>query len=195
MCWPQRDETNETVANLILTTRSGVGELTDADLVARAADNESAFAALYERHARTVARVAYRLLGSDGDVDDIVQETFLDARSDLHRLEDAHALRSWLITIAVRRVHRLLRKRRRRAFLSACFAELSAKISDPRDRQPADELYEALADLPVEIRVPWTLARVEELTLPEVAAACEVSLATIKRRIALADERLQRRLA
>ena len=43
--------------------------------------------------------------------------------------------------------------------------------------------------------MPWTLARVEELTLPEVAAACEVSLATIKRRIALADERLQRRLA
>ena len=169
--------------------------LPDAVLVAEARDDEQAFAALYERHASTIARVVYRILGSDADVDDVVQETFIDARAILHRLQDARALRAWLITIAVRRVHRLLRKRRRRAFLFSCFAQFSAKVSDPRDAQRVDDLYDALADLPPELRVPWTLARIEELTLSEVAAACEVSLATVKRRLAAADERIERRLA
>jgi len=153
-----------------------------------------AFAALYERHARVVASVVYRLLGSDADVDDVVQETFLDAAAELGRIKNSEAVRSWLITVAVRRVHRLLRKRRRRAFLFSCFAELSARASDPRDRQVVDDLYEALDDLSPDLRVPWTLARIEELTLPEVARACEVSLATVKRRIALAEERLEKRL-
>jgi len=33
------------------------------------------------------------------------------------------------------------------------------------------------------------------MNLPEAAAACEVSLATIKRRIADAEERIERRIA
>lgn len=155
---------------------------------------EDAFAVLYERHARVVASVVYRLLGSDGEVDDVVQETFLDAAAELGALKDGQAVRSWLITVAVRRVHRLLRKRRRRAFLFSCFVQFSARTSDPRDRQAVDDLYDALDDLAPDLRVPWTLARIEELTLPEVARACEVSLATVKRRIALAEERLEKRL-
>lgn len=169
--------------------------LTDSALVARAVNDDAAFSVLYERYARYVAGVVHRLLGSDADLDDVVQETFLDARADLPRLQDGGAVRSWLVTIAVRRVHRLLRKRRRRAFLFACFAEFTARASDPRDLAAVDDLYEALDSLPANLRVPWSLARIEELTLPEVAVACEVSLATVKRRIAEAEARIQRRLS
>lgn len=168
---------------------------TDGELVARAAgSDEEAFTVLYERHARYVAGVVYRILGSDAEVDDVVQETFLDARAGLGSLADARALRGWLVTIAVRRVHRLLRRRRRRTLLFFGLVETSPRSSDPRDRQPADDLYDVLDRLPPDLRVPWTLARVEELTLPEVAEACDVSLATVKRRIAEAEERIQRRL-
>lgn len=168
---------------------------TDVDLVERAvAHDEDAFSVLYERHARYVAGVVYRILGSDADVDDVLQETFLDARAGLKSLSDARALRGWLVTIAVRRVHRLLRRRRRRAILFFGLADASPRCSDPRDRQPADDLYDALDRLPPDLRVPWTLARVEELTLPQVAEACDVSLATVKRRIAEADERIARRM-
>lgn len=168
----------------------------DAELVARSvADDEAAFAALYERHARYVAGVVYRILGSDAEVDDVVQETFLDARAGLRALADAQALRGWLVTIAVRRVHRLLKKRRRLAMLTFGLWDTSPRCSDPRDRQAADDLYDVLGRLPPELRVPWALARVEELTLPEVARAEGVSLATVKRRIAEAEERIERRLS
>lgn len=177
------------VSNLALSL------LPDAALVERASDDAEAFRALYERHARYVAGVVFRVLGNDGDVDDVVQETFLDAREILRTLEDPRALRGWLVTIAVRRVHRLLRKRRRRAALFFGFVAFAPKHSDPRDGQKVSDLYEALDSLPAELRVPWTLARIEQLTLPEVAAACEVSLATVKRHIAAAETRIQRRLS
>ena len=182
---------DEPLANLALPFHTE----TDAALVARASSDEHAFAALYGRHARYVAGVVYRILGNDADVDDLVQETFLDARAALKSLEDARALRAWLVTITVRRVHRHLKKRRRRALFFFGIAELSARSSDPRDREAVDDLYDALDTLPPDLRVPWSLARIEQLTLPEVAEACEVSLATVKRRIADADERIQRRLA
>jgi len=46
--------------------------------------------------------------------------------------------------------------------------------------------------LPPQQRVPFVLRYVEELNLVEVAQACGVSLATTKRRIARARQRLVR---
>ena len=67
-------------------------------------------------------------------------------------------------------------------------------VSDPAERQRVDALYEALGALPADLRIPWTLHHVEGETLPEVASMCEISLATAKRRIAEAAERLERKL-
>lgn len=168
----------------------------DAALVERArAHDGAAFATLYARHSRTVARVAHRLLGDDGDVDDVVQETFVEAAASLDDLESGNAIRAWLVRVAVRRVHRLLARRRRRRVFAGLIAYVSARSSDPRDRQPVDELYDALDRIPQDLRVAWVLHRVEQLTLPDVAQVCEVSLATVKRRIADAEARIARRLA
>jgi RNA polymerase sigma-70 factor (ECF subfamily) len=126
-------------------------------------------------------------------VDDLVQETFLEALKGIGALEDAGAARAWLVTIAVRRARTLLARRRRRAFFAFWAKDYAPQASDPRDRQPVDELYDMLGRLPEELRIPWVLHRVEQLSLPETAAACEVSLATVKRRIADAEERLSTR--
>lgn len=150
--------------------------------------------ALYAKHARYVAGVVHRLLGAGGDVDDIVQETFLDAFEGIARLEDPGAARSWLVTVAVRRTRRFLARRRRRELFTAWARDFSPRASDPRDRQPVDELYDVLARIPEDLRIPWVLHRVEQMSLPEAAAVCEVSLATVKRRIAEAEEKIQRRL-
>ena len=168
----------------------------DAALVAQAiAGSDRAFSMLYRRHARYVAGVVYRLLGSDGELDDVVQETFCDASAALASLKEPGGLRGWLARIAVRRVHKRLAKRRRWRWLVGEVAQMAPLVSDPAERQRVDALYEALATLPPELRIPWTLHHVEGETLPEVAAMCEISLATAKRRIADAAEKLERRLA
>jgi RNA polymerase sigma-70 factor (ECF subfamily) len=73
-------------------------------------------------------------------------------------------------------------------------ADFAPRCSDPRDRAAVDDLYEALSRVPPDLRIPWILHRVEHLSLPETAAACDVSLATVKRRIKDAEERLERRV-
>ncbi len=167
----------------------------DAALVAQAiAGSERAFSALYRRHARYVAGVVYRLLGGDAELDDVVQETFCDASAALASLKDPGGLRAWLARIAVRRVHKRLAKRRRWRWLVGEAAQGAPLVSDPAERQRVDALYEALGTLPVELRIPWILHHVEGETLPDVAGMCAVSLATAKRRIAEAAERLERKL-
>lgn len=166
----------------------------DATLVAEAAGgNDRAFALLYKRHARYVAGVVYRLLGSDAELDDVVQETFCDASAALAGLHDTSGLKAWLARIAVRRVYKRLAKRRRFRWLIGEAAHVAPKVSDPAVRERVDALYEALDSLPPDLRIPWTLHMIEGETLPDVAAICEVSLATAKRRIADADARIERR--
>jgi len=165
------------------------GEAADLGLV-----GPGDFEALYAKHARYIAGVVHRLMGHDGELDDIVQETFVDAIEGLERLRDPSAVRAWLVTVAVRRTRRVLASRRRRMMFAFWTVDFAARASDPRDRAPVDELYDALSRVPADLRIPWVLHRVERLSLPETAAACEVSLATVKRRIADAEVRIERRL-
>jgi len=160
------------------------------DVRAAAAD----FEALYAKHSRYIAGVVYRLMGDDAELDDIVQETFVDAIEGLARLNDPSAVRAWLVTVAVRRTRRMLGRRRRRMLFAFLTLDFAPRASDPRDRAPVDDLYDALARVPADLRIPWVLHRVEHLSLPETAEACEVSLATVKRRIAEAEQRIDRRL-
>jgi RNA polymerase sigma-70 factor (ECF subfamily) len=167
----------------------------DATLVAQAIDgNERAFATLYRRHARYVAGVVYRLMGSDAELEDVVQEAFIDASRALSSLNDPGGFRSWLARIVVRRVHKRLARRRRWRWLLGAVADVVPKVSDPAVRERVDVVYEALDAIAPQLRIPWTLHVIEGQTLPEVAAICEVSLATVKRRIADASAIIERRL-
>jgi RNA polymerase sigma-70 factor (ECF subfamily) len=168
----------------------------DATLVAQVLrGDERAFGALYRRHASYIAGVAYRLMGGDAELDDVVQETFVDASRAMAQLEDPAGVRGWLVRIAVRRVHKRFAKRRRFRWLLGEAAHVAPTTSDPRAAGELDALYQALERLAPDLRVPWSLHHIEGETLPEVAAICGVSLATVKRRIAEASRWIERRTA
>jgi RNA polymerase sigma-70 factor, ECF subfamily len=172
--------------------------LTDAaQLRARAVESGLDVEQLYAKHARYIVGVVHRILGGRemGEVDDIVQETFLDAFEGISKIDDPLSARAWLVTVAVRRTRRFLARRRRRALFMFWAKDYAPRSSDPRDRQPVDDLYDALERIPEDVRIPWVLHRIEQLSLPETATICEVSLATVKRRIADAEARIERRLA
>ncbi len=163
----------------------------DATLVAQAlAGNERAFASLYRRYARYVAGVAYRILGSDAELDDVVQEAFCDASNALASLKEGDSFRPWLARITVHRIHKRLARRRRWRWLQGEVTVVAPQVSDPRERARVDALYEQLDTLSADIRVPWMLHFIEGETLPDVARICAVSLATAKRRIAKATARI-----
>lgn len=167
----------------------------DEVLVARILrGDEEAFRRLYLRHSRYVASVIVRLSGDDAELDDIVQDTFIRAAERIATLREPAYVRRWLVTIAVRLCQGRLARRHRRGLLRKQWSHGLARSSDPEDRAPADELYAALDDVPDKLRIPWLLHRVEGEKLEDVARMCDVSLATIKRRIAGAQKKLDRRL-
>jgi RNA polymerase sigma-70 factor (ECF subfamily) len=167
--------------------------IADAELVRRARDgNEWATEAIYRRHVRRVASVAQRLLRDDGEVDDVVQETFMIAFEQLAKLGDPAALGGWLAQIAVSRVHRRFRWRKWTRLWSG--AELEASLHDqasseasPEQRAELALIDRALGQMPLKLRTPWVLRHVVGYRLEDVAAACDCSLATIKRRLADAE--------
>ncbi|HVY49585.1 MAG TPA: sigma-70 family RNA polymerase sigma factor [Minicystis sp.] len=173
---------------------------TDAALVnaARMGDTR-AQEALFRRHARMANGLAFRLLGGDHDIDDVVQDACVIALSRLHALEDPQAFGQYLAGIVVRCVRRVVRRRRiaRRLGLLPRSEPLDVGAFVARGA-PADvvaelsAVYRVIDDLPTDERLALVLRRVEGLPLDEVARACGCSLATAKRRIAAAEARLER---
>jgi RNA polymerase sigma-70 factor (ECF subfamily) len=173
--------------------------LTDAELVDRArAGDRWAEEVIYRRHVAYVGWLVVRLIGRHDDAEDVLQDVFTIAFEHLRRLRDGTAVRAWLTRIAVSRTRRRLQRRRLMRMVGldrgaddATLAALAANGCSPETRAELRLVSDALATLPTNARIAWTLHRVEGLTLDEVARACGCSLATAKRRIAVADDRVR----
>jgi RNA polymerase sigma-70 factor (ECF subfamily) len=164
----------------------------------RPADEELSLETLYERYSSYVAALASRVLGRADEVDDVVQDVFALAVRGLQRREDPREIRGWLAKVAVRRCVRQLRFRRVWSLVDLApdpsYDRLPDPSAGPEERHLVIEVYRALDGLPSRERVPWTLRNVEGESLDRIAELCGCSLATVKRRIASAHEKLRRRL-
>jgi DNA-directed RNA polymerase specialized sigma24 family protein len=81
--------------------------------------SERAFEALVDRHREPLLEFCRRMLGSREDAEDIVQQTFLVAWSEIRRAQSPRAVRPWLYGIARHRCLTLLRARRVRSATGA----------------------------------------------------------------------------
>ena len=153
---------------------------------------------VFRRYSRYVAAVALRLLGRDDEIDDVVQEVFLQALRGLEQLREPEAVKGWLATVTVRVAGRKLRVRRVRGFFGLddkrAYEQIAAAGAPPDERALLARVYALLDELSVPERLAWTLRHVEGEQLDEVARICGCSLATAKRRIAAAQAKLEKAL-
>jgi RNA polymerase sigma-70 factor (ECF subfamily) len=175
------------------------GRPTDGVLVVAARAGERwAKEALFRRHAPHVMGLAYRLLGSDVDLEDVAQEAYFQALSSLDRLRDADAFGAWMAGILVRCVHRLLRRRRmlrRLGLRDAVPVDPDVALSPGAPADVVAELrgiYAVLDALSTEARLALVLHRVEGFSVPEVARLLDCSPSTVKRRLSEAAAALER---
>jgi RNA polymerase sigma-70 factor (ECF subfamily) len=141
------------------------------------------------------------LLSRKEEVEDVVQEVFVIAAENLDNLTEEPKIRGWLKTVTVRRVGRRLRWERVRARFGVVPASnerledlVASPQASPEDRAALRELYAALNHLPVDLRIAWTLRHLHEESLEAVAELTGCSLATAKRRISAAHQRIQKEL-
>jgi RNA polymerase sigma-70 factor (ECF subfamily) len=170
----------------------------DSELVAAARAGESwAAEALYRRHRKMVQRVASRFARAH-DRDDLVQDAFLKALCSLDKIENPDLFGSWIAAVVTRTAAHGFHRRRLIARLDGASAlapeHLTSRAAPPDVLAELRSIYRVLERLPVEARLVFILRRVERMSIEEVAAHLGRSVATIKRRLAHAEETLSRRM-
>lgn len=166
----------------------------DADLVAALRRGEGrARVILVERYEPLVERLVAGALGIDGEIADVVQDVFVAVFEGLRGLKDASALRSWIATLAVFTARGRIRRRRRWRWIRFLAPEdvPEVPVAGPQGEthEAVRATYNILEAFPADERIAFTMRFISEMQLTEVASACRVSLATVKRRLARAEQR------
>ena len=166
----------------------------DEELVAAFQSGDiAAFDLLVQRWDRRIQGMIFRLVRHHDEARDLSQEAFLKAYRALGKFKSESRFSSWLYQIAVNATRDRLRRRRRRADVSLDEMEDGREESLRDERPSALDLIEsgdlcrlvaaAMAALPEEQREVVILKEYEGLTFPEIAAALDVPLSTVKTRL------------
>ena len=169
--------------------------------------DEEAFQELVERHQHRIVGTVAKMLGTDGDAEDIAQQVFVRVWQSAPRYEPGAKFTTWLLTITRNLVFNEMR-RRRRSRLVAMESEDDQRrfeeFADAEARPAADLASEAelqaaitreIAALPEAQRMAVILRRFEEMPYEEIAKVLETSVPAVKSLLFRARTELKIRLA
>jgi RNA polymerase sigma-70 factor (ECF subfamily) len=176
------------------------------DLIARSlSGDQTAYAALYDRYAPSLYRLAYSILLVDQDAEDVLQEVMVYAFRNLHRYDPARAaFRTWLYTITVSRCRNARRRKWLPTVALASLLNVGVEPSAPEDELPEvraawsevhGSLQEALHTLSSRLREAVALRYGQGLTYREMAAIMDCPQKTAESRVRLAHEHLRRAMS
>jgi RNA polymerase sigma-70 factor (ECF subfamily) len=170
---------------------------------ARQGDDE-AFAALVQQHSRRVFQLAFRMMRNEQDAEDVVQECFLRAYSQLGRFEARADFGTWLYRIAANCAVDMMRSRGHR--LQTRTETLDEAVQRPEAAGPGpDRLAEsaqidrlvngALDDLTVIERAAFTLRHHEGRSIDEICRILNLGQSAAKHAVFRAVRKLRTTLA
>lgn len=193
-------------------TTAAAAAASDVQLaLSAAAGNATAFETIVRRHNRLLFRTARGIVADDAEAQDVVQETYLRAFTNLHAFRGDSALGTWLARIAINLALTTQRKKGRLVQLDVGGGEddeperedaMPAQTTDsdaPDATAHRHELREllqaAIGELPPIYRSVFMLRAVEELSVQETAFCLGVSEDVVKTRFLRARAMLRERLA
>jgi RNA polymerase sigma-70 factor (ECF subfamily) len=172
------------------------------DLITRCASgDQAAYAALYDRYAPSLYRLAYSVLLVEQDAEDVLQESMVYAFRSLRNYDPARgAFRTWLYTITISRC----RNARRRKWLPTValtqLLNIGIEPSAPADESPDARaawqdvrvsLERALRTLSPRLREALALRYGQGLTYREMAEIIGCPQKTAESRVRLAHEQIR----
>ncbi len=170
------------------------------------------FEEVFERFHSMVFQLACRVLGDREEALDLSQEVFLAVYRKMHRFRGEASLKTWIYRITVNRAANRCRwwnRLRRRGTVSLdehlakdserSYSEtLESGGSSPEEslllKEERAQIERSLLQLPLTQRVAVILRDIDGLSYEEIADSMQVSLGTVKSRIARGREELKRRL-
>lgn len=178
----------------------GAESLSDVELVQIVlAGKQDAFAILVERYKDAVQNLAYRMLSNITEAEDITQEVFVRAYTQLATYKPAHKFSTWLLSIAS---HLAIDQLRRRRFLAlpledVPFLEWITDLGAGPEQsalagEQQDEIQAYLGRLHSKYRAVIVLRYWYDLSYEEIAAALHLTQPLVKARLHRARELLAR---
>ena len=175
---------------------------------AKAGDLE-AFSQLVTRYDRNIFRIAQHITHNEEDAQDVVQDAFLKAYTNLAQFQENSKFYTWLVRIAVNEALMKLRKRRNDRTVSLDEDVETEEGSMPREvadwspnpeqlygqSELGDILKKTIQGLPPGFRTVFVLRDVEGLSTEETAEMLDLSVPAVKSRLLRARLQLRERLA
>ena len=163
------------------------------------ANDQDAFAVLVERYKDAVQNLAYRMLGNTTEAEDVTQETFVRAYTQLATYKPAHKFSTWVLSIAS---HLAIDQLRRRRFLALPLDDVpflewivdsgTSPEQSALEGEQQDEIQVYLQRLPSKYRAVIVLRYWYDFSYEEIARTLELTPALVKARLHRARELLAR---
>ena len=156
-----------------------------------------AFSAMVNRYKDRLMNVLGRMLSSQEEAEDIVQETFVRVYQHRQSFNFQHCFSTWIYTIGLNLARNELRKRRRFKFFEISEMQGNEKELAVDAKLPSrvpEMLNEAVEQLPGKYREAFLLRDIEEMSYEEVAGVLDVPLGTVKSRVNRARLMLREKL-
>jgi RNA polymerase sigma-70 factor, ECF subfamily len=174
----------------------------DSLLIARAAaDDRAAFRELYERHRIAVARLVFRMLAGRGDVDDVIQEVFVQVHRSLKDFRGQSKFSTWLhrVTVNVVLMHRRA-ARSRPTFADEPVGDIpqahqQSPDQDAERRERMRAFGRLLDRLAEKKRVVFILHELEGIAPEEIGKIVGAPVLTVRTRLFYARRELEAMLA
>jgi RNA polymerase sigma-70 factor, ECF subfamily len=172
------------------------------------AGDDAAFEELVRRYDRNVFRIAQHITQNREDAEDVVQDAFVKAYTNLKQFQGQSKFYTWLVRIAVNEALMKLRRRRPERTVSLDEDVKTEEDSVPREvadwspnpeqqytqAELRDILDRTIHGLPATFRTVFVLRDVEGLSTEETAEALSLSIPAVKSRLLRARLQLRERL-
>jgi RNA polymerase sigma-70 factor (ECF subfamily) len=186
-----------------------MGKPTDRELVEQArAGNAQAFGTLVQRHQRRIFRLAFHLVRTGAEAEDVTQETFVRAYQALDRFDGRSEPFTWLYRIAVNLSLNTIRARKpNRDAVSSDDPRIEGLLTEQRptvgsdpariaqERQLAKALCDGIDGLSDTLRTTLVLVCIDGMGHEEAAKVLDCPEGTIAWRVHEARRKLREYLA
>lgn len=172
--------------------------LPDLDLMRRVQEGEMvSYNTLVNRYKDRLFNVLYRMLSSEDEANDLLQETFLRVWQHKMSYDFRFAFSTWIYTIALNLARNELRRRKKIKFLD--IFDFADKLAAKEEKKDTSANLKALLEsemkrLPEKYKTAFLLRDVDNLSYEEIAQVLAVPLGTVKSRVNRARAILRTRL-
>lgn len=170
-------------------------KLTDELLVKKAKQkNIEGFDELIKRYEKKIYNLAYKMLGSEDDAKDVLQEVFILAFKNINKFEEKSTFSTWIYRIAINACIKKIKEKKTTPLVTDN-SEPIETIENAIDKKEIKKIIEKeIESLPDIYKVVFILKEIEGLSTKEIAEKLGISLAATKARLHRARLKLRKKI-